>query len=73
MEKSLRERRSNDRGDLDPDQGEAPGSDTINAVCGVRTDKILAWLLSKRLNKQLKEPDENTYTQPMNRSWEPCA
>jgi hypothetical protein len=29
------------------------------------TDKSLAWLPSEKPNKQLKEPDADSYTQPM--------
>jgi hypothetical protein len=32
--------------------------------------RILAWLLSERPNKQLKESDADTYTQPMDH---PCG
>jgi hypothetical protein len=34
---------------------------------GVLTDRSLAWLPSKRPNKQLQESDTDTYTQPMDR------
>ena len=35
------------------------------------TDRSLTWLPSERPNKQLTETDADTYTQPMDRSWDP--
>ena len=35
------------------------------------TDRSLAWLPSERSNKQLKESDADTSSQPMDRSWGP--
>ena len=35
------------------------------------TDRNLAWELAERPNKQLKESDADTYTQPMYRSQRP--
>ena len=40
---------------------------------GVFTDRSLAWLPFKRPNMLLKESDAPTYTQPMDRSQNPCG
>jgi hypothetical protein len=62
MEKSLMERRSSDRPKLGSSSRVAPRPDTIT---GVLTERSLAWLPSERPNKQPKEPDADTYTQPI--------
>jgi hypothetical protein len=35
----------------------------------VLTDRILAWLPSKRFKKHMKESDADTYTELIDRSW----
>jgi hypothetical protein len=53
----------------DPAQAETWGLWHCYWYCGVLADRSLAWLPSERPNKQLKESDADTSTQPM--AWSP--
>jgi hypothetical protein len=37
------------------------------------TKRDLSWLTSERPNKQLKESDTDIYTQPMDKTPDPCG
>jgi hypothetical protein len=57
----------------DPAQGKVPRSDIITDAMEHSQKRGLAWLQSRRPNKQLKESEADSCTQPMDRSSWPCC
>ena len=65
METRLGERRSSDQPILSPISRGGYKSSHYYRCYDVLSDKSLAWLYSERLNQQLTETVEDTYTQPL--------